>query len=111
MVTSSRRLVGDNQLWVTRERNRDHDALAHAARKLMRVLFEAADRIGDADKPQEFDRTRMGGGPVGPAVLFERLGDLSADRQNRVQRGHGLLKDHANIAAAHLADLLLRQAQ
>jgi hypothetical protein len=31
--------------------------------------------------------------------------------KDRVQRGHRLLKDHADVAAAHLADCLLRQPQ
>ena len=38
-VERSRRLVGDDQLRIARERNSDHDALAHAARKLVWILF------------------------------------------------------------------------
>ena len=48
---------------------------------------------------------------AGAAMLLERLGDLPLDRQHRVQRRHRLLKDHADLAAADLAHLLLGQLQ
>ena len=38
-VEGGRRLVGDEQLRLAGERHRDHDALAHAARQLVRVLL------------------------------------------------------------------------
>ena len=44
-------------------------------------------------------------------MLFERFGDLPADRQDRVQRGHRLLEDHADIRTADLADFLVRKLQ
>ena len=40
-VEGRRRLVGDQQLRLQRERHRDHHALAHAARELMRVGVDA----------------------------------------------------------------------
>ena len=39
-VERGRRLVGDQQLRVARERHRDHHALAHAAGKLVRVVAQ-----------------------------------------------------------------------
>ena len=42
-------------------------------------------------------------------MLLDRLGDLPADRQHRVQRSHRLLEHHADVAAPHLAHLLLGQ--
>ena len=42
---------------------------------------------------------------VEPLVQGQRLGDLPADRQHRVQRGHRLLEDHRDLVAAHLAHL------
>ena len=36
------RLVGDDQLGIAREPDRDHHPLAHAARELVRILVEAA---------------------------------------------------------------------
>ena len=44
-------------------------------------------------------------------VRHHRLGDLVADRQHRVQRRHRVLEDHRHVAAADLAELLLRQLQ
>src|SRR5438477_13080333 len=44
-------------------------------------------------------------------MLLDGFGNLPPDRQHRVQRGHRLLKDHADVAAPHLADLLLGQPQ
>ena len=37
----------------------------------------------------------------------DRLGDLVADREQRVQRGHRVLQDHRDPLAAHLAHLLV----
>jgi hypothetical protein len=48
-VERSRRLVRDNELGITGDRDRDHDALAHATRELVRILLKAAARIGDAN--------------------------------------------------------------
>jgi hypothetical protein len=41
---------------VAGQRHRDHDALAHAARELVRVLVDALLGRGDADQPQHLDR-------------------------------------------------------
>src|SRR5260370_953574 len=38
-----------------------------------------------------------------PLVQRQRLADLPADRQYRVERGHRLLKDHRDVVAAHVA--------
>ncbi len=46
-------------------------------------------------------------GAVAAAMLLDRLGDLPADRQHRVERGHRLLEHHADLAAAHLAHLVV----
>ena len=110
-VERGRRLVGDDQLRVAGDRDRDHDPLAHPARQLVRVLLEPAHRIGDADQPQQLDGAPLRRRAVGAAMLLEGLGDLPADRQHRVQRGHRLLKDHADVAAAHLAHLLVGKLQ
>ena len=36
-------------------------------------------------------------------VPHDRLGDLLADREDRVERRHRLLEDHRDLGAAHLA--------
>jgi hypothetical protein len=48
-VERRRRLVGDEELGAGRDRDRDHHALAHAARELVRVGPEALLGTGDVD--------------------------------------------------------------
>ena len=55
-VERRRRLVGDQEVGVARERHRDHHALAHAARELVRVVVDAHARLGDADRVEQLDR-------------------------------------------------------
>ena len=58
-------------------------------------------------KLQEFDRARLRF-RVGHAEMdLQRLFDLKADREDRVQRGHRLLEDHRDVAAADFAHLLV----
>ena len=54
------RLVGDQQLGIAGERHGDHDALAHAARHLVRILVDAPLRLGDADQRQHLDGALLG---------------------------------------------------
>src|SRR5215510_8450629 len=44
-------------------------------------------------------------------VPHNRLGNLLANREDRVERGHRLLKDHRDLGAAHLAQLAFRHAR
>ncbi len=88
------RLVGDQQRRPARQRHRDHRALAHASRQLMRVLGCSPLGLWDSDKAQHFD------GLV-PCLLVghrpmqaNRLGDLVSDPHHRIERGHRLLEDH-----------------
>ena len=43
-VERGRRLVGDEQFRIARERHGDHDALAHAAGELVRIVVDAVAR-------------------------------------------------------------------
>ena len=58
------RLVGDDQLGLAGQRDGDHDALAHAAGKLVRILLQPARRIGDADQAQQLDRALVRRGAI-----------------------------------------------
>jgi hypothetical protein len=44
-------------------------------------------------------------------VQHQRLADLIADAEHRVQRGHRLLEDHADLVAADGAHLAVRHLQ
>ena len=57
-VERRRRLVGDQERRVARERHRDHHALAHPAGELVRVVVDAPLRIRDADLREQLDRSR-----------------------------------------------------
>ena len=70
-------------------------------------------RLGDADAPQHLDGLapwpRAARSPWCRAI---GLGDLLADREERVQRGHRLLEDHRDVVAAdrlHLGSVSAEQ--
>ena len=100
-VTSSA-VVGSSAISSARpagQRHGDHYPLAHAAGQLKRIAVELAGRFGDAHALQQAARLRAGGGAAEPLVQLDRLGDLLADAQHRVQAGHRLLEDHARTRA------------
>jgi hypothetical protein len=102
-IQRGRRLVGDQQLWLVGERHRDHRALAHAARELVRVLVDAPPGVGDADQLEQLDRPCASGGAGDRAVDAHRLDDLRADAELGVQRGQWVLEDHRDLVAADVA--------
>ena len=92
------------------ERHRDHHPLAHAARELVRVVVDALRGVRDPDRAQQLDRARRAPRPpTRRSCCADRLGDLPADRVDRVQRRHRVLEDHRDLLAAHAAHLALRQ--
>ena len=110
-VERRRRLVGDDELRLERERHGDHDALALAARRARADRRGRCGRVGQADLGDELERARRRRpGGSSSAVGLEGLGDLVADPHDRVQRRHRLLEDHADLAAAHVAHLALGEA-
>ena len=110
-VQRRRRLVRDQQPRVAGQRHGDHHALAHPAGKAVRIVVEP--RLGrrDAHLFQQADGFRLGRGPRQPPVQHDRFGNLRADGQHRVKRGHRLLKDHRDLVAADGAHLVGRQLQ
>ena len=101
-VERRRRLVGDHQRRVARERERDHHPLSLAARELVGVA--AAERPGQPDGRQQlvgaladFARVRRAG------VQRDRLRELGVDPLHRVQRVHRALEDERDVAPAHEA--------
>jgi hypothetical protein len=93
-VQSGRRLVGDEQLGVTRQRHRDHRALPHAAGELVRVVIDARARLRDADPIQQLHGAAARGLLADVVVQPVRLDDLLTHRVVRVHRGQRILKDH-----------------
>ena len=105
------RLVGEDQRRVARDRHRDHHPLAHPAAELVRVLAQPPLGIRNPHHAEQLGRApaRLGRGKT--QVDLEPLGELAPDREHRVQRGHRLLEDHADLAAPHVTHRLFGELQ
>jgi len=103
--------VGDQEPRIAGERHRDHHALAHAAREPVRVVARAALRRRNAHAAQHLDRLVLRFLPAPASMPQERLGDLVADGERRVERGHRLLEDHREPGAPQLAQPRRRQPE
>ena len=78
-VERGRRLVGDQQRRIARERQRDHHPLPHAARQLMRILVEPLFRRRDLHELEHFQRALHRRGAIHAEVQRGGFGDLVAD--------------------------------
>ena len=105
------RLVGDEQLGITAQAHGDHHTLAHTAGELVGIVIQARFGPGNADHLEELH------GPLARLALahvevqFQRLGDLAADGEHRIERGHGILEDHGDAVAANVPQLILTQLE
>ncbi len=88
------RLVGDEQRRFADQRHRDHDALAHAAGKLMRIGIETPLRRRQLHLAQELYGALAGFTAAGPAVPDQTFRDLVADGQRGIEARHRILEDH-----------------
>jgi hypothetical protein len=110
-VERSRRLVGDQQFGVAGQRHGDHHALPHAAGELVGIFPHPARRRGDSDQGEHLNGAGFGVLCRETFVKPQRLADLAANGQHRVEAGHGLLEDHADVLAADVAHLGIGQGQ
>ncbi len=103
------RLVGDQQRGLVRQAHRQHDALAHPAGILVRIGLHGPLRRRHAHAAQQrhgaLARSRRGEA----AMRGHRFHELLGDAQHGVERGHRVLKDHRDLAAAHVADFVLAE--
>ncbi len=93
------RLVGEQHPRAACESDRDADALAHAARHLVRVDVEALLGLGDVDRLEERDRDLLGLLLAHVEVIADVLGQLAPDGDDRVERRHRVLEDHGHLGA------------
>ena len=107
-IKGSGGLVGNQQRRLVGDPHRDHGALAHAARELMRVVPHAVLRRRYAHALQHGDDTLLGLVTREPGVGGHRLLNLKSDAEHRVERGHRVLEDHRDLVATELPDLLVR---
>ena len=78
----------------------------------MRVLLDALLGLRDADLGSSISTARLRGlASAEAAVQRQRLGDLVAAGEDRVERGHRLLEDHRDAVAARRLHLLVGQRQ
>ena len=96
------RLVRDQQFWFQHQRHRDHDALALAAGKPVRVGGEDALDLGQPDVLHHVEDALLARAGVEIGVGAQHLVDLAADRHHRIERRHRLLKDHRHGGGAQL---------
>ena len=106
-VQGRRRLIRQQHARVGGDRQRDHHALAHPARQLVRVLPEA--RFADDAMPTRSSSStarRSGGAGVASARASRSVSTIwSPTREHRVEAGARVLEDHRDLAAAHRAQL------
>ena len=103
------RLVGDDQFRLGADRQRNHDALAHAAGEFVRIGVDAFFRRRDADLGQQIDGALARRGLRKIHVGPDRLDDLVADPVERIEAGQRILEDHADPLAPDAADFFRRQ--
>ena len=103
--------VGDEQARIAGQRHGDHHALAHAAAHLVRVVVDAGCGIGDLHQPEHLHGLVLRLPPRDLLVEADGLGNLVADGEHRVQRGHGLLEHHGDLVAADPPHLLVLQLE
>ena len=102
-------VVGDDEFRRADQGDGDDDALRHAAAHFMREGLHPAFRIGDLHGAQDVERQAVGF-PLGDLqVDAGDVGDLLADRQQRVQLAARVGHDHGDVAAAHALQFDLRQ--
>ena len=110
-VESGRRLVGDQELGFAGQRHRDHDALLLAAGKLVRIDGEPSLRLRHADLAEQRLGPLHGGAPAEAEVLDQRLDDLLADGEHRVERAHRVLEDAGDLLAADPLQLVAAEGE
>src|SRR5262245_35619509 len=110
-IECRRRLVRNEQVGLVGERHRDHHALAQPARELMRIARQPAGRIRNADLRQQVHGAVARGRTGEPLMQKQDLADLLLDRVQRIERGHRLLEDDADVVAAHVPDLPLAHGE
>ena len=102
--------VGDQEVGAVGERHGDHHPLPLPARKLVGIGAEAAFRVLDPHLVKEVQhptpRVRTGNA----LVEREAFGKLLFQRVERVEGGHRLLEDEADIVAADIAEPLFAGA-
>ena len=105
------RLIRDQDRRFAGDGHGDHRPLQHAARELEGILQGPLLRFRDTGHRQQFNRSRQRLLARSAPVHLQGLGDLGADGHGGVQRGHGVLEDHADLRAADAPAVDLRTSE
>ena len=105
------RFVGDQQVGPAGQGHGDGDALALAARELVRIVIKALGCAGNAHALQQGHCALARGLAAQALVVAQRLGHLAADAVHGVEGRHGLLKHHGHAVAAQAAQRALVHVQ
>src|SRR5712691_2128716 len=97
LVERGNRLVEDDELRLERQGAGDIDALALAARKLVRIARGKQCRI-EADHGEDFSRALPGRRPA-DAVHARPIGDGVLDGAAGIERGIAVLEDHLHLSS------------
>ena len=100
------RFIRDQKLRLAGQRDRDRHPLPHAARELVRILRQSLFGRGNANGGQQFDAALGGSRQIEFEMFLQRLDQLGADGQHRVERGHRVLEHDRQRATAQFAQLL-----
>ena len=110
-VERRRRLVGDQHVRIVGERHRDHHPLALASGHLMRDRNRTARRARECATSSSSSIARaLALCLAHPPCARERQSDLVADPVERIKGRHRLLKNHRQLRAAIIVQLVGRQA-
>ena len=104
-------LVGDQQHGFEHQRHGDHDALALAARKLVRIGGIDAFRIRDADATQHGKRLFPPRRRAERSVRRQHFVDLIPAGHHRIEGGHRLLEDHRHARGTEIPQPRLAREQ
>ena len=110
-VEGGGRLVGDQELGLAGQRHRDHHPLLLAAGELVRIGGEPPLRLGHADLAEQRLGPLQGGAIAEAEVLDQRLDDLLADREHRIERAHRVLEDAGDLLAADPLQLVAAERE
>lgn len=101
------RLVGDKKLRASGQADTDERALAHTTGELVRVLLGATLGVGKPSFLKDLHHALPALGALNHVVGLEGFLNLGANTPHRVQVGHWILRDQADLVAAEGLELLV----
>ena len=107
-IQRGRRLIGDQDRRFQGQRHGDHHTLPLTAGQQMRIRSAETRRVGQIYRREQFPNAL---GRTAYVMNLQHFGDLIADAHQGIERGHWLLKDHAEATAAENPHLFRRQTE